>query len=1206
MKRIYVLLIGILLSSSATAQFVLQKSQVNTAGGTLIDGTYKTSFSVGNPTTGVLQDANYKTIIGFYPVKFNNNPTALFIQGTNTASIDENKTVDGVTNLVGGLTTTDLDVNDAHTYTLVAGTGDTDNAIFSIVGDMLLSQQVLNFEAKPTYSVRMQTNDGYGGTTAGRAEQVFTINVNNVNDAPTDLAVDGAAIDALDENLAIGTVVGVLTTTDQDIGSASDTHIYSLAAGINDNDLFSISGNELQTASSFDFETKASYLLTVRTTDSGGTLPGGGLTFDKDLTITINDTNDAPTDIVFTSDSSYPENLAIGTTFATLVSTDQDAVDTYTYSLVDGTGDADNSQFEIVGNEIKNTTILNFERVGGPVYSLRVQTSDVGSEIFQKEFPVTVTDMDDAPSGMNNTSFNILEGNSSPTTLGLFIPIDDDLEANDNSNYSWTLLPQQDFADFLIGTDGGTGIKSLVANTVFDYATKSLYNIVIRVSDVKDLSGNARAQGILYTEIPIQVQVLSATDPNISSFSPTNGSVGTSVTITGTNFSATTTNNIVKFNGIAASVTGSSATSITTSVPTSAATGKITVEVGGQTATSSGDFTVTVAAAPTITSFSPTSGETGTDVTITGTNFNENLYLSGNSVKFNGTQAAIKSVTATTIVATVPFDIVTGKIEVNLNGQIATSVDDFIIIPSITAEVFPATYNAGGELVVELGLNNPATASEVRFHKKGISQSDSEWVISAVTHDGNSYKVTLGSSVLIDKIGMEYYFTIDYTGGQLTSNSGASYISYPSTSIDQAIPSLSFGDQVANYQIISIPLTLEKYNVTDVFSSLIPYYNTKWRLYDYANGNNREYSGFTTINVGKGYWLIVRNSTVINPGAGTTVQVNQANPFTIALSSGWNLIGNPYNFRISWEEVLAYNGNPTDIGNLKTFAGGTLSESTTLDRYRGGFVFNGGSAITIDIPVARNSSLGGRIGVDEKPMDIGNSHWELALELSQGDLHNKLGGIGMHPKATIVGKDAFDEVSVPMISGMGFFELGFAHPEYNARFNKEMIPTTNQYTWEMEVIRDNGDLPVTLSWNNEYFGENDHQLYLFNPTTLQVVDMRMQTKYEVGVGTDHLQILFGKQEYVDNQLDAKLPLVGEPYPNPTFSKLTIPFKVPKGNGIANVAFKVYDNTGRLIGQLNRNYEEGIHELNWEFDHAGLYIIQIDINGERSTKKVIVK
>src|SRR5207244_1925630 len=104
--------------------------------------------------------------------------------------------------------------------------------------------------------------------------------------------------------------------------------------------------------------------------------------------------------------------------------------------------------------------------------------------------------------------------------------------------------------------------------------------------------------------------------PTISSFSPTSGPVGTSVTITGTNFTGATA---VTFNGLTASFSVNSSTSIAATVPSGATTGPIRVTTLGGTATSASNFTVIPP--PTISSFSPTSGPVGTSVTITGTNF---------------------------------------------------------------------------------------------------------------------------------------------------------------------------------------------------------------------------------------------------------------------------------------------------------------------------------------------------------------------------------------------------------------------------------------------------------------------------------------------------------------------------------------------------------------------------------------------------------
>lgn len=91
------------------------------------------------------------------------------------------------------------------------------------------------------------------------------------------------------------------------------------------------------------------------------------------------------------------------------------------------------------------------------------------------------------------------------------------------------------------------------------------------------------------------VMKLNPPVPTISNFTPSSGPIGTSVTITGTNFSSTATDNQVEFNGTVATVISSSATTITTTVPLGATTGLITVTVAGNTAISLSNFTVTVA-----------------------------------------------------------------------------------------------------------------------------------------------------------------------------------------------------------------------------------------------------------------------------------------------------------------------------------------------------------------------------------------------------------------------------------------------------------------------------------------------------------------------------------------------------------------------------------------------------------------------------------
>ncbi|MFN5335450.1 MAG: fasciclin domain-containing protein [Bacteroidota bacterium] len=174
--------------------------------------------------------------------------------------------------------------------------------------------------------------------------------------------------------------------------------------------------------------------------------------------------------------------------------------------------------------------------------------------------------------------------------------------------------------------------------------------------------------------------------PAISSFTPTSGATGTTVTITGTNFTGATG---VKFGTTAAtSFTLVNANTITAIVGTGS-TGKISITTAGGTSSSSNNFTYITtppAIAPTITSFTPTSGTTGTSVTITGTNFTGTT-----AVKFGSVNAASFNVVSATSITAVVGVGATGKVSVTNAVGTATSTGDFTFtVPptnSITSKI---------------------------------------------------------------------------------------------------------------------------------------------------------------------------------------------------------------------------------------------------------------------------------------------------------------------------------------------------------------------------------------------------------------------------------------------------------------------------------------------------------------------------------------
>ncbi len=185
-------------------------------------------------------------------------------------------------------------------------------------------------------------------------------------------------------------------------------------------------------------------------------------------------------------------------------------------------------------------------------------------------------------------------------------------------------------------------------------------NVIVKVP-------NKPSNGMTFRVVPA---------PNITSLSITTGAVGAAVTVTGTNFGWST--GTVKFNGIAATVTYWSATSIAVTVPSGASTGNVVVFASG--VNSNGvNFTVVVPA-PSITSLSINSGPVGASVTITGANFGSSQ--GSGAVSFNGTPGTVTRWGATSISATVPSGATTGNIVVLASGMNSNGVN-FTVAPSI-------------------------------------------------------------------------------------------------------------------------------------------------------------------------------------------------------------------------------------------------------------------------------------------------------------------------------------------------------------------------------------------------------------------------------------------------------------------------------------------------------------------------------------------
>lgn len=197
-------------------------------------------------------------------ISVNHAPASILLDHN---SLEENQPQLSV---IGRLSTIDLDAGDTHSYSFVAGSGDTDNSDFIIEGDLIKSLNVFDFEVKNRYSVRIRSTENT--TEAFTVENAFTLFVtdqiseNDTSDLhkPTDIILSNNMVD---ENMPVGTMLGVLSTVDPD---PSGSHSYSLIPGDGsiDNPYFKITSNQLLTAGVFDYEKRNQYSIRLKSQET--------------------------------------------------------------------------------------------------------------------------------------------------------------------------------------------------------------------------------------------------------------------------------------------------------------------------------------------------------------------------------------------------------------------------------------------------------------------------------------------------------------------------------------------------------------------------------------------------------------------------------------------------------------------------------------------------------------------------------------------------------------------------------------------------------------------------------------------------------------------------------------------------------------------------------------------------------------------------
>ncbi len=403
-----------------------------------------------------------------------------------TFSAAENQTA------VGMVTATDADTSDTLTYTLT-GTDASSLSINSSSG-VITFNSAPDYETKATYSVTVHVSDGTNTT-----PQALSINVTDVNET-SPVITSSPTFSAAENQLAVGTV----TATDAD---TSDTLTYTLTG----TDASSLSINSSSGVITFnsapDYESKATYSVTVNVSDGTNTTP-------QALSINVTDVNETSPVITSSPTFSAAENqVAVDTVTAT----DADTSDTLTYTLT-GT-DASSLSINISSGVITFDSAPDYETKA--TYFVTVNVSD-GTNTTPQALSISVTNVNEssvstiADSASTNeesaVTLNPLT-NDTIVTAGYPVSVSAGSPGNGsvvvNSGNTLTYTPSLNF----FGTDSFT-------YTVTVESVSSSAEVTITVNGVNDLPIiNSLSSTLTPDENQTVVVTVNASDIETSSLS---------------------------------------------------------------------------------------------------------------------------------------------------------------------------------------------------------------------------------------------------------------------------------------------------------------------------------------------------------------------------------------------------------------------------------------------------------------------------------------------------------------------------------------------------------------------------------------------------------------------------------------------------------------------------------------------------------------
>lgn len=273
------------------------------------------------------------------------------------------------------------------------------------------------------------------------------------------------------ENASIGTVIGIMNSSDVDSGQEIS---YSLLT--NAGDRFRLARNELRLHSGLNYEQTNSFIVTVEAKDSGSPR----LASVSVLNIAVIDCNDPPTKLIFTGNpipefgEHTPGGTQNGTVIGNFSTVDEDIWQSHVYEIISPSG-----LFFINGSSLVVAWADELDYESRDLVTLKVSSTDPLGESVTSSIQIRLLDVNENPSGILLSADSFLEHASLGTVVGSLSARDPDL--HDNHTFELLTNPKSVFS-----VEGKT--LKIAVDVDFETATVNPLSVLLKTTDSAGLS----------------------------------------------------------------------------------------------------------------------------------------------------------------------------------------------------------------------------------------------------------------------------------------------------------------------------------------------------------------------------------------------------------------------------------------------------------------------------------------------------------------------------------------------------------------------------------------------------------------------------------------------------------------------------------------------------------------------------------------------